>query len=147
MRIRPEKVAHLMRREVAGILQQKLRDPRASAMVSVTDVEVTQDLSFAKIYVRSKTGGLVPLSSVSSVERKVGPISINHTGQLQAITVSFNLAQGQALGDAAKKIERDRQQIGMPASVLVGWGGDAAAFQSSSVIPSPVCVVFISRPM
>ena len=51
MRIRPEKVAHLMRREVAGILQQKLRDPRASAMVSVTDVEVTQDLSFAKIYV------------------------------------------------------------------------------------------------
>jgi len=51
VRIRPEKVAHLMRREVAGILQQKLRDPRASAMVSVTDVEVTKDLSFAKIYV------------------------------------------------------------------------------------------------
>ena len=51
MRIRPEKVAHLMRREVAEILQQKLRDPRVSAMVSVTDVEVTHDLSFAKVYV------------------------------------------------------------------------------------------------
>ena len=51
MRIRPEKVAHLMRREVAEILQRKLRDPRVSAMVSVTDVEVTHDLSFAKIYV------------------------------------------------------------------------------------------------
>mgnify|MGYP001175411170 FL=1 len=51
MRIRPEKVAHLMRREVAEILQQRLRDPRVTAMVSVTDVEVTQDLSFAKIYV------------------------------------------------------------------------------------------------
>ncbi len=51
MRIRPEKVAHLMRREIAEILQQKLRDPRASAMVSVTDVEVTKDLSFAKIFV------------------------------------------------------------------------------------------------
>ena len=40
-----------MRREVAEILQQRLRDPRVTAMVSVTDVEVTQDLSFAKIYV------------------------------------------------------------------------------------------------
>ena len=51
MRIRPEKVAHLMRREVAEILQQKLRDPRATAMVSVTDVEVTHDLSCARVYV------------------------------------------------------------------------------------------------
>lgn len=51
MRIRPEKVAHRMRREVAEILQQRLRDPRLSAMVSVTDVEVSHDLSFAKIYV------------------------------------------------------------------------------------------------
>ena len=51
MRIRPEKVARLMRREVAEVLQQKLRDPRVSAMVSVTDVEVTQDLSFARVFV------------------------------------------------------------------------------------------------
>jgi len=51
VRIRPEKVAHLMRREVAEILQQKLRDPRVSAMVSVTDVEVTHDLSFARVFV------------------------------------------------------------------------------------------------
>lgn len=51
MRIRPEKVAHRMRREVAEILQQKVRDPRVSAMVSVTDVEVTADLSFARVFV------------------------------------------------------------------------------------------------
>jgi ribosome-binding factor A len=51
MRIRPEKVAHLMRREIAEILQRRLRDPRVSAMVSVTDVEVTQDLSFARVFV------------------------------------------------------------------------------------------------
>lgn len=51
MRIRPEKVAHLMRREVADILQNRLRDPRLTAMVSVTDVEVTADLSFARVYV------------------------------------------------------------------------------------------------
>lgn len=51
MRIRPERVAHRMRREVAEILQQKLRDPRVSAMVSVTDVQVTNDLSFARVFV------------------------------------------------------------------------------------------------
>ncbi len=51
MRIRPEKVAHLMRREVADILQSKLRDPRLTTMISVTDVEVTSDLSFARIFV------------------------------------------------------------------------------------------------
>lgn len=51
MRIRPEKVAHLMRREVADILERKVRDPRISSTVTVTDVEVTRDLSFARIYV------------------------------------------------------------------------------------------------
>ncbi len=51
MRIRPEKVAHLMRREVADILERRLRDPRVTARVSVTDVEITHDLSFAKIFV------------------------------------------------------------------------------------------------
>ena len=51
MRIRPEKVAHLMRREVADILERKLRDPRITTTITVTDVEVTKDLSFARIYV------------------------------------------------------------------------------------------------
>lgn len=51
MRIRPERIAHLMRREIADILQRKLRDPRVSAMVSVTDVELTHDLSLARVYV------------------------------------------------------------------------------------------------
>lgn len=51
MRIRPEKVAHLMRREVADIVRNRIRDPRVGSWVSVTDVEVTQDLSFARVYV------------------------------------------------------------------------------------------------
>ena len=56
--------------------------------------------AFNNIYVRSSTGALVPLSSFATVERSVGPTSINHVGQLQAVTVSFNLAPGAALGDA-----------------------------------------------
>ena len=51
MRIRPERVANLMQREIADILANELRDPRLSAMVSVTDVEVTADLSFARVFV------------------------------------------------------------------------------------------------
>ena len=51
MRIRPERVAHLMRREVADILRNRMRDPRLSEWVSVTDVEVTQDLSSAKVFI------------------------------------------------------------------------------------------------
>jgi ribosome-binding factor A len=51
MRIRPERVGHLMQREIADILANKLRDPRLGAMVSVIDVEVTSDLSFARVFV------------------------------------------------------------------------------------------------
>ena len=54
--------------------------------------------AFDKIYLRGKNDSLVPLSSVASVEREVGPIAINHAGQLEALTISFNLAPGAALG-------------------------------------------------
>jgi len=58
MRIRPERVAQLMRREIASILERDLRDPRLQdRWVSVTDVEVTQDLSMARVYVSVLEGG------------------------------------------------------------------------------------------
>jgi HAE1 family hydrophobic/amphiphilic exporter-1 len=100
-------------------------------ILQAADADRRDESAFSKIFVRSKGGTLVPLSAVATVRRTVGPIAINHAGQLQAITVSFNLAPGGSLGDAAKKIEQYRQGIGMPASILTSWGGDAAAFQSS----------------
>jgi HAE1 family hydrophobic/amphiphilic exporter-1 len=87
--------------------------------------------AFAKVYIRGKGGALVPLTSVASVERKVGPLSINHAGELQAVTLSFNLAPGRSLGEAAAKIDAFSRQIETPASIITGWGGDAAAFQAS----------------
>jgi ribosome-binding factor A len=51
MRIRPERVAELMKREISAIIARELRDPRLGTMVSVTDVEVTNDLSFARVFV------------------------------------------------------------------------------------------------
>ena len=87
--------------------------------------------AFGNVFVRSSTGALVPLSGFSTVERSVGPTSINHVGQLQAVTVSFNLAPGTALGDATRKIETYRDELRMPSSVITSYGGDAAVFKSS----------------
>ncbi|HEY8710872.1 MAG TPA: efflux RND transporter permease subunit [Burkholderiaceae bacterium] len=94
--------------------------------------EAKQDeRAFNNIYVRSSSGALVPLSSFATVERTIGPTAINHVGQLQAVTVSFNLAPGTALGDATARIEKYREQIRLPASVITRYGGDAAVFKSS----------------
>jgi len=87
--------------------------------------------AFNNIYVRSTSGTLVPMSSFATVARTVGPTSINHVGQLQAVTVSFNLAPGAALGDATGKIEHYREEIELPSSIITSYGGDAAVFKSS----------------
>ena len=87
--------------------------------------------AFNNIYVRSSTGALVPLSSFATVERSVGPTAVNHVGQLQAVTISFNLAPGVPLGTATDKLERYREALRMPASIITSYGGDAAVFKSS----------------
>lgn len=83
------------------------------------------------IFVRSKSGALVPLMSVATVRRAAGPVSVNHQGQLQAITVSFNLAPDVPLGDASATIERIKADLNMPATIITSYAGDAAVFQSS----------------
>ena len=83
------------------------------------------------VYVRASTGALVPMSAFTTVKRTVGPTSINHVGQLQAVTVSFNLAPGAALGDATNRIDAVRQEIRLPPSIITTWGGDAAVFKTS----------------
>ncbi|MCX7176550.1 MAG: efflux RND transporter permease subunit [Proteobacteria bacterium] len=84
-----------------------------------------------KISVRNRAGTLVPLTSFSTVKRTVGPTSVNHQGQLQAITISFNLAPDVPLGEAAGKIDRYKEEIKMPVSVIASYGGDAAVFKDS----------------
>ncbi|WP_342617342.1 efflux RND transporter permease subunit [Rhodoferax sp. GW822-FHT02A01] len=105
-----------------------------------------RDLS--RIFVRSSTGTLVPLAAFTTVERSVGPTSINHVGQLQAVTVSFNLAPGAALGDATAKIDAARAAIQMPSSVITSYGGDAAVFKSSQgsqaiLVISALLVIYV----
>ncbi|MDB5756580.1 MAG: acriflavine resistance protein [Massilia sp.] len=95
------------------------------------------DDALSRVSVRSKEGKLVQLSSFASVERTVGPISVNHQGQLQAITLAFNLAPDVPLGVATAAIDKMGRDMALPASVITKYGGDAAVFkdsQSSQII-------------
>ena len=87
-----------------------------------------KDLSM--LYIRSLTGKLVPLDSVTTPRQTVGPLSVNHMGQTPAVSISFDLAQGVALGDAVSRIEEAAHDT-LPPTIRTTFLGAAAAFQSS----------------
>ncbi|MEO8584959.1 MAG: efflux RND transporter permease subunit, partial [Acidobacteriota bacterium] len=82
------------------------------------------------LYVRSLKGDLVPLAAVTRFQQTVGPLAVNHAGQLPSVTVSFNLQPGIALGDAVSEINRIARQT-LPATVTTVFQGTAQAFQDS----------------
>ncbi len=85
-----------------------------------------------KLYVKSSTGQQVPLSTFVHYDTQhTGALSISHQSQFPAVTLSFNLAPGAALGDAVNAIERATASIGVPASITPTFQGTAQAFQSS----------------
>ncbi|MGZ5092025.1 MAG: efflux RND transporter permease subunit [Burkholderiales bacterium] len=86
-----------------------------------------------KVYITSPTlGKQVPLSTFISVDNtRTNYLSISHQGQLPAITISFNLAPGAALGDAVDAIEKSMISIRVPATISAGFQGTAQAFQRS----------------
>jgi HAE1 family hydrophobic/amphiphilic exporter-1 len=83
------------------------------------------------LYMRASTGSLVPLSTVASFSRGVGPLSVAHIGQLPAVTLSFNLKPGFALGDAIKAVEKVKAEMKVPDTLIGNFQGAAQAFQSS----------------
>ena len=84
----------------------------------------------SELYVRSSAGQLVPLASLSRFTRTLGPLSVNHLGQLPAVTLSFNLRPGVSLGDAVGQVTKSARDI-IPDSVSTSFQGTAQAFQSS----------------
>ncbi len=82
------------------------------------------------LYVRSNTGRLIPLSTVTTVSTDVGPLAVSHTGQLPAVTISFNLEPGVALGDAVAQVQAIATQT-LPSTVSTQFQGTAQAFQES----------------
>jgi HAE1 family hydrophobic/amphiphilic exporter-1 len=83
------------------------------------------------LYIRSSSGKLVPLNAVAKLTRTVGPLTVNHLGQLPAVTISFNLKPGVALGDAVNEIRNLERGQRMPATLTTSFQGTAQAFQAS----------------
>ncbi|HKK08115.1 MAG TPA: efflux RND transporter permease subunit, partial [Gemmatimonadota bacterium] len=81
------------------------------------------------LYVRSDTGSMVPLRSVASLSRTLGPLTVSHAGQVPSVTVSFDLAPGTSLGTAVSRITR-LARARVPSTVNTTFSGTAAAFQS-----------------
>ncbi len=99
------------------------------------------------IHLRSKSGKLVTLDTVASLRRDVGPLTVNHLGQLPAVTISFNLRPGIALGDATAAIETIARQA-LPATVSYSFVGSAQAFANSLagmglLIAAAIIVIYI----
>ena len=111
------------------------------------DRQFESDLN--KIFVRGRaTDKLIPLTSVASFTRTVGPTAVNHQGQIPAVTLSFNLAPDVFLGDATKKIESYTKEIDLPPSIITSYGGDAAVFKGNQsgqliLILSALGVIYI----
>ena len=82
------------------------------------------------LYVRSNTGRLIPIDSVARMKTDVGPLSVSHYGQLPAVTLSFNLKPGYALGDAVNAI-KEAAGTTLPSTVATQFQGAAQAFQDS----------------
>ncbi|GAB3462265.1 efflux RND transporter permease subunit [Massilia terrae] len=117
-------------------------------ILEAADADRQFEDALARISVRSKNGQLVQLSSIASIKRTVGPLAVNHQGQLQAITLSFNLAPGVPLGEATKAIDQMGVDMKLPASIITKYGGDAAVFQDSQssqviLIIAAVAVIYV----
>ena len=87
--------------------------------------------SLNKIYVKSTTGQMVPLTTFAELRTVITPLSIVHEGQFPAVTLSFNLQPGKSLGEAVDAIQRAQKDIGLPETVMTTFSGSAAEFRSS----------------
>jgi HAE1 family hydrophobic/amphiphilic exporter-1 len=83
------------------------------------------------LYVRSQAGTLVPLAAVTKIKETVGPVTVNHLGQLPAVTLSFNLAPGVSLDEATAQIEAAAREV-LPEGLNVAFQGSAQVFQEST---------------
>ncbi|MER9562190.1 efflux RND transporter permease subunit [Mesorhizobium sp. M0571] len=83
------------------------------------------------IKVRTASGSLVPLGAFARVDRTAGALTVNQLGQLPAVTISYNLPQGVALGDSVSHINALKEKIGMPPTISTTFSGTAKTFQDS----------------
>ncbi len=90
----------------------------------------TEPADLSLLYVRSAGGALVPLNAVARLEQTLGPQTINHSGQLPSVTISFNLKPGVSLGEAVDRVQQIADRL-LPPGVTTSFQGAAQAFQTS----------------
>ncbi len=83
------------------------------------------------LYAKSDTGKLVPIGTVANIEETVGPLNVNHTGQLNSATIAFNLKPGHSIGEAVDATGRIAKDVNLPQSIVTGFQGSAQEFQKS----------------
>ena len=102
--------------------------------------------SLDRLYVKSPlTGGVVPLSALVEIDAsRAGPLSVTHQSQFPAVTLTFNLRPGIALGQAVDAINKAAADLGMPGQIIASFAGDAQAFQNSlSTMPALVLAALV----
>jgi hydrophobe/amphiphile efflux-1 (HAE1) family protein len=109
--------------------------------------QLTPD-TLKQIYVKSSTGGMVPLSAFAHLSTITAPLAIMHDGQFPATTLSFNLKPGASLGEAVDAIQNAQKEIGLPDTMVTSFSGSAAEFRSSLksepyLILAAVVVIYI----
>jgi HAE1 family hydrophobic/amphiphilic exporter-1 len=87
--------------------------------------------ALSKVFVRSAAGLLVPLETVATLTRVAGPLTVNHQGQVPAVTIFFNLAPAVSLGEAISRIQEVEKRLGLPPTITAGFSGTAQVFQQS----------------
>ena len=90
----------------------------------------TDPAALSRLYIRSASGTLAPLSAVTRLSPGMGPLLVNHLGQLPSVTISFNLRPGVALGDAVSAVDKITRAT-LPATITTSFQGTAQAFQAS----------------
>ncbi len=88
--------------------------------------------SLKSLYLTSRSGTLVPLSAVTKSTTSTIPLSVNHSGSVPAVTISFDLAEGYALSDAVRGIQKASAKIGIPPTISGSFQGTAGAFQAAT---------------
>jgi hydrophobe/amphiphile efflux-1 (HAE1) family protein len=93
-----------------------------------------------RIYVRSSTGSMVPLSQIASMEHGTAPLAVNHQSQFPSVTLSFNLAPGAAVGTAVAAVQKATAELKMPSTIATSFQGNAQAFQAA-LASTPILIV------
>ncbi|HEV2551052.1 MAG TPA: efflux RND transporter permease subunit [Stellaceae bacterium] len=96
------------------------------------DPRYQQDpMDLSRIYLKSRSGTAIPLDAIAHWTSGVGPVTVNHQGQLPSVTLSFNLAPGVSLGEAVEAIRSVERQVNLPQTISTGFQGTAQVFQDS----------------